>query len=131
MKLGAVDHVAIICSDYERSKRFYIEVLGGAVIAEILRPERQSMKLDLRVGTNTTLELFSFPNPPERLTEPEACGLRHLAFVVDDLDAALKHLALHEVQHEEVRHDALRGNRFVFFKDPDGLPIELCEHKKV
>ncbi len=123
---AGIHHVAIIASDYAASRRFYVEVLGLPVIAETLREERQSWKLDLALG-GAQIELFSFPDPPARLTRPEACGLRHLAISVDDLDAGVAHLAAHGVETEPVRVDELTGRRFTFFADPDGLPLELYE----
>lgn len=128
MAIQGVHHVAIICSDYSASKRFYTEILGLAVIAETYRRERQSYKLDLRVGAHGRLELFSFQNPPPRASRPEACGLRHLAFGVDDLDRQIEVLRHRGVSVEGVRTDALTGKRFAFFADPDGLPLELYEH---
>jgi glyoxylase I family protein len=122
-----IHHVAIICSDYSRSKQFYVEVLGFEVIQETYRAERDSYKLDLRVGPGDQLELFSFPNPPQRPSRPEACGLRHLSFAVDDLEAAIAHLQGQGVAVEPVRLDTLTQRRFTFFQDPDGLPLELYE----
>jgi glyoxylase I family protein len=122
----AIHHVAIIASDYAVSKAFYTEVLGLPVIAEAYRAERQSWKLDLRLG-DAQVELFSFPDPPARVSRPEACGLRHLALAVDDLDVAVTHLSAHGVMTEPVRVDEYTGRRFTFFADPDGLPLELYE----
>lgn len=127
VKLYGVHHVAIICSDYERSKRFYVDVLGCAVLAEHYRAERGSHKLDLALPDGTQIELFSFPDPPARLTRPEACGLRHLALRVDDVGAWKHHLEGHGVTVEDIRVDEYTGRRFVFFPDPDALPIELYE----
>ncbi|MDQ3291322.1 MAG: VOC family protein [Bacteroidota bacterium] len=127
MLLQRIHHVAIICSDYPRSKHFYTQVLGLAVVQETYRSERDSYKLDLAVGDQYQIELFSFPNPPERVSQPEARGLRHLAFEVNDLDACLTHLKQHGVIYEPVRLDALTNKRFTFFADPDGLPLELYE----
>jgi len=121
-----IHHVAIIASDYARSKAFYVEVLGLPVIAEAYRAERDSWKLDLKLG-EAQIELFSFPNPPSRVSRPEACGLRHLALSVADLDAAVAHLEGHEVVCEPIRVDEFTGRRFTFFADPDGLPLELYE----
>lgn len=121
-----IHHVAIIASDYARSKAFYTEVLGLPVIAEAYRAERDSWKLDLKLG-DAQVELFSFPNPPARVSRPEACGLRHLALSVADLDAAVAHLEGHEVACEPIRVDEYTGRRFTFFADPDGLPLELYE----
>lgn len=125
MKLLRTHHVAIICSDYEASKRFYTEILGLEILEETHRAERRSFKLDLRLPDGTQVELFSFPDPPRRPNYPEACGLRHLAFEVEDVDGAARELAARGVAVEEVRLDALTGKRFTFFADPDGLPLEL------
>jgi glyoxylase I family protein len=124
--MHAVHHVALICSDYPRSRRFYAEILGLPVLNEAYREDRQSWKCDLDAG-NIQLELFSFPSPPPRLSRPEACGLRHLAFACDDLDAEVARLAAHGVPCEPVRVDPYTGRRFTFFADPDGLPLELYE----
>ncbi|MEL6232187.1 MAG: VOC family protein [Cyanobacteria bacterium J06636_28] len=126
MQIKAIHHIAIICSNYERSKRFYIDVLGADIINETWREQRCSHKLDLRLGT-TQIELFSFPAPPPRPTRPEACGLRHLALVVDNLEANIAHLKRHHIPVESIRLDELTGKRFTFFQDPDGLPLELYE----
>ncbi|MGB7998905.1 MAG: VOC family protein [Anaerobacillus sp.] len=121
-------HVAIICSDYERSKAFYVDTLGLNIIEETYREERDSYKLDLAVGEHTRIELFSFPQAPERPSYPEARGLRHIAFEVIDLEAAVQRLMKRGVQSiEEVRIDEVTEKRFTFFADPDGLPIELYE----
>ncbi|GAB3515499.1 VOC family protein [Pseudoxanthomonas daejeonensis] len=127
MKLAGIHHVAIIASDYARSKRFYVEVLGLEVVAEAYREARGSWKLDLRLADGTQVELFSFPAPPPRVSRPEACGLRHLALRVADLDEAVQHLRAHAVATEPVRVDEYTGGRFTFFADPDGLPLELYE----
>lgn len=128
MKLNKVDHIAIICSNYELSKKFYTEILGLRVIREVFRKERDSWKCDLEVGDEYQIELFSFPHPPSRTSQPEACGLRHLAFEVDNLDAVIAELEAHGVKVEPVRHDETReGKRVSFFADPDGLPLEICE----
>jgi len=124
--LRGIHHVAIIASDYATSKRFYTEVLGLAVIAETFRAARDSWKLDLRLG-DAQIELFTFPAAPPRATRPEAQGLRHLAFAVEDLDAAVARLAGASVACEPIRIDELTGRRFTFFQDPDGLPLELYE----
>ncbi len=126
MKIGKIHHVAIICSDYARSKVFYTEILGLEPVSEVYRKERHSYKLDLQAG-NAMIELFSFPNPPVRPSYPEAAGLRHLAFEVDDLDGMINHLRENRVECEPVRVDPLTNKRFTFFKDPDDLPIELYE----
>ncbi len=127
MQIVGTHHAAVICSDYGLSKAFYVEVLGLEVIAEVYREARRSYKLDLRLADGTQVELFSFPNPPPRPSYPEACGLRHLAFAVTDLDAAVAHLTAHGVAVEPVRVDEYTGKRFTFFADPDGLPLELYE----
>ncbi|PAW94565.1 hypothetical protein CKK33_14115 [Mucilaginibacter sp. MD40] len=127
LKLNRIHHVAIICSDYERSKRFYTEILSFTVLQEVYREERQSYKLDLEVNGLYQIELFSFPGPPPRPSRPEAVGLRHLAFEVDDLDKAVAHLNGHAVITEPIRIDETTGKRFTFFTDPDGLPLELYE----
>lgn len=120
-------HVALICGDYARSKAFYTEILGLQVIAETLREERQSWKLDLALPCGGQLELFSFPAPPERPSRPEAKGLRHLAFSVRDVGQAKATLEAKGVAVEPVRVDEFTGKRFTFFADPDGLPLELYE----
>ena len=120
-----VHHVAIIASDYARSRRFYTEVLGLQVVHEHYRAERQSYKLDLQLPDGTQVELFSFPEPPARPSYPEACGLRLLALRVADMQTSVAALAAHGVAVEPVRTDPLTGALFTFFADPDGLPIEL------
>ncbi|WP_153343461.1 SMU1112c/YaeR family gloxylase I-like metalloprotein [Nocardia aurantia] len=127
MELRRIHHVAIIAADYRRSKVFYTEVLGLRVLAEHYRAERDSYKLDLALPDGSQLELFSFPDPPARPTRPEARGLRHLAFAVPDVVAALAELRARGVPTEEVRIDEYTGKRFGFFADPDGLPLELYE----
>jgi glyoxylase I family protein len=127
LKLNKIHHIAIICSNYEQSKRFYVEILGFNVIREIFREERNSYKLDLEVGGQYQIELFSFPNPTPRPSRPEAAGLRHLAFEVDDIDEAIFHLNELAVVTEPIRVDETTGKRFTFFTDPDGLPLELYE----
>ncbi len=123
----SIHHAAIICSDYARSKRFYTEVLGLRVVAETYRAARDSWKLDLALPDGAQIELFSFPGAPPRPSWPEAQGLRHLAFVVDNLDAELAALTAAGVEVEPVRVDELTGARYTFFADPDGLPLELVE----
>ena len=125
--LRSIHHVAIICADYQRSKAFYTQVLGLRIIAENYRAARQSWKLDLALPGGGQIELFSFPGAPPRPTTPEAQGLRHLAFAVDDLDAACARLEHLGVTVEPVRVDEYTGSRFTFFPDPDGLPLELYE----
>ena len=127
MNTTGIHHVAIICSNYERSKKFYVEVLGFSIIKETFRANRNSYKLDLRVGKNAQIELFSFPNPPDRASNPEACGLRHLAFAVDDLDQTVTELKSKGIEVEPIRIDSLTEKRFTFFKDPDFLPLEIYE----
>jgi glyoxylase I family protein len=127
LKVSRIHHVAIICSDYEKSKYFYTQILGLKILSEVYRKERDSYKLDLQVGDQYQVELFSFPNPPARPSRPEAAGLRHLAFEVDDIDAAIAAMALHGVITEPVRVDEFTGKRFTFLADPDGLPIEFYE----
>ena len=127
MRIEGLHHVAIITSDYTRSKRFYTEVLELRVVAEHYRAERDSWKLDLALPNGTQVELFSFPSPPARVSRPEACGLRHLALRVADIDAAIAHLHGHGVTTEPVRVDEYTGRRFTFFADPDDLPLELYE----
>jgi glyoxylase I family protein len=123
----SIHHIAIICSDYSRSKHFYTELLGFTVLRETYRAARNSYKLDLQVDAQTQIELFSFVDPPPRPSYPEACGLRHLAFAVADLDEAIAHLQAQGITLEPVRLDELTGKRFTFFQDPDGLPLELYE----
>ncbi len=125
--ISAIHHVAIICSDYPRSKHFYTEILGFEVIAETYRSARDSYKLDLRVGNIGQIELFSFPNSPARPSYPEARGLRHLAFAVHELDSEIVRLTSYGIETEPIRIDELTGQRFTFFPDPDGLPLELYE----
>ena len=125
--LLSVHHVALICRDYACSRRFYTEVLGLEIVAEHYRPARDSWTLDLALHGRYVLELFSFPAPPPRPSHPEAAGLRHLAFAVPDVAAAIAHLAAHGVPCEPVRTDEYTGRRFTFFADPDGLPLELVE----
>lgn len=125
--LKSIHHVAVICSDYERSKRFYTEVLGMEILAENYRPDRKSNKLDLILNGVYCVELFSFPDPPKRVSQPEARGLRHMAFSVENIESAISELALKSVTCEPVRIDEFTGKRFTFFEDPDGLPIELVE----
>ena len=127
LKLNRVHHIAIICSDYQKSKHFYSEILGLKILLEVYREERQSYKLDLEVGNQYQIELFSFPSPPARPSHPEAAGLRHLAFEVDDIDEAVDNLQVNGVVTEPIRVDEFTGKRFTFFADPDGLPLELYE----
>lgn len=123
----SIHHIAIICSNYEISKDFYVRVLGFSVLAEVYREERESYKLDLAVGEHYQIELFSFPNYVPRPSNPEALGLRHLAFAVDNLEAVVAHLKACRVDCESIRVDEFTGKRFTFFRDPDYLPLEIYE----
>ncbi|TSD66540.1 VOC family protein [Inquilinus sp. KBS0705] len=127
LKLNRIHHIAIICSDYNRSKYFYTQVLGFKIVREVYREARQSYKLDLEVNGLYQIELFSFPDPTPRPSRPEAAGLRHLAFEVADIDEAVFYLNELEVVTEPIRIDEFTGKRFTFFTDPDGLPLELYE----
>lgn len=127
MKTKGIHHVAIICSNYEISKRFYVDILGFSIIEETFRAARNSYKLDLQVGEGDRIELFSFPHPPQRPSSPEACGLRHLAFKVEDIGESVSYLKSHGIEVEDIRLDEITGKRFTFFKDPDGLPLEIYE----
>ncbi|UIN22010.1 SMU1112c/YaeR family gloxylase I-like metalloprotein [Herbaspirillum frisingense] len=127
MQLQGTHHVAIICSDYARSKAFYVGLLGLRVIAEHYREVRDSWKLDLGLPDGTQIELFSFPAPPARPSRPEACGLRHLSFAVADVQHCKEQLEQQGVAVEDIRVDEYTGRRFTFFADPDGLPLELYE----
>lgn len=127
LNLRRIHHVAIICSDFERSKDFYVNLLGLRVVAEHFRAERQSHKLDLALPDGSQIELFSFPSPPPRPSRPEAQGLRHLAFAVDDVAQAKAWLESQGVEVEPVRVDECTGRCFTFFADPGGLPLELYE----
>ena len=127
LNLIAVHHIAIICSDYNVSKKFYTEVLGLSVIKETYRSERESFKLDLSLNDQYIIELFSFPNPPARSSRPESCGLRHIAFKVNNIESAIHSLQEKGVVCEPIRIDELTNKRFTFFTDPDHLPIELYE----
>jgi len=125
--LKSVHHIAIICSDYEKSKAFYTEILGFKIDREVFRSERNSYKLDLSLNGQYCIELFSFPNPPARPSRPEACGLRHIAFQVDDIVAAITYFQNKGLNPEPIRIDEFTGKKFTFFADPDELPIELYE----
>lgn len=127
MKLNKVHHIAIICSDYEKSKEFYVNVLCLEIIRETYRKERKSYKLDLAVEGNYQIELFSFPGAPKRPSYPEARGLRHLAFEVDNIGVVIKELGDKNVITEPIRIDEITEKKFTFLSDPDGLPIELYE----
>lgn len=125
--LKQIHHTAIICSNYEKSKEFYTSILGLEIIQEIYRAERKSYKLDLALNGKYCIELFSFPNPPKRVSRPEATGLRHLAFEVDRLEPIIENLLKHNIEAETIRIDEFTGKRFTFITDPDALPIELYE----
>ena len=126
MYLGRQHHIAIICSDYAKAKEFYIDKLGFELIREAYRPEQDDYLRMLRQG-DTVLELFIMPNAPERVNNPEAKGLRHLAFHVTDIEPAIAWLNGLGIETEPIRFDKVNGGRFTFFKDPDGLPLELHE----
>jgi glyoxylase I family protein len=127
MKINKIHHIAIICSDYQKSKHFYTNILGLTVIREVYRENRQSYKLDLALDSEYIIELFSFPNPPPRTSRPEATGLRHLAFEVENLEEVIAHLKTFGVEAEPVRIDEFTQKRFTFIADPDQLPIEFYE----
>nr|AJP77087.1 hypothetical protein [Chryseobacterium sp. Stok-2] len=123
-----IHHIAIICSDYEVSKKFYTEVLELNIIREVYREARQSYKLDLAIGEHYVIELFSFPNPPERPSRPESCGLRHLAFSVDNVGEKRNELIEKGLKCEEIRIDEFTDKKFFFTTDPDNLPLEFYEN---
>ena len=127
LKLNDVHHIAIICGDYEKSKKFYTDILGFSILGEVYRETRDSYKLDLALHGNYKIELFSFPNPPARVSRPEAAGLRHLAFSVDNIEENVTFLKDQKIDVEAIRIDEYTGKKFTFFEDPDGLPIELYE----
>lgn len=127
MKLNSVHHIAIIVSDVEAAREFYINKLGFEVIRENYRPERDDWKLDLRVDEHTELEIFAEKNPPKRISHPEACGLRHLAFRVESVEEIVHELEAMGVTCEPIRTDTYTGEKMTFFADPDGLPIEIHE----
>ncbi|WP_294205945.1 VOC family protein [uncultured Chryseobacterium sp.] len=122
-----IHHIAIICSDYAVSKKFYTEILGLKIIREVYREERQSYKLDLAIGDQYVIELFSFPNPPERPSRPESCGLRHLAFSVENISITRAELIEKGIDCEDIRIDEFTGKAFFFIQDPDQLPLEFYE----
>ena len=126
MNLNSIHHIAIIASNYEVSKNFYVNILGFEIIRENYRKERNSYKLDLKIG-NSEIELFSMNECPKRLTRPEACGLRHLAFYVDNIEDVIAELNSKGIVTEPIRIDDYTGKKFTFFNDPDGLPLELHE----
>ncbi|MBS1636692.1 MAG: VOC family protein [Bacteroidetes bacterium] len=127
LPLKNIHHIAIICSDYERSKAFYTQDLGFTIVREVYRAERRSYKLDLALNGQYLIELFSFPSPPPRPSRPEASGLRHIAFEVENLDACIQLLTQKNIPAEPIRVDEYTGRRFTFISDPDQLPIELYE----
>jgi glyoxylase I family protein len=122
-----IHHIAIVCSNYQLSKKFYVDTLGLTVVAEVFREDRKSWKLDLAVNDVYQIELFSFENPPERPSRPEARGLRHLAFEVNDVDAVANSLNEKGIVTEPIRIDEFTGKQFTFFADPDGLPLEIYQ----
>lgn len=126
MELNKLHHVAIICSDYRAAKEFYVEKLGLPLIREVYRPERRDYILTLLVG-GVEIELFIMENPPSRVTNPEARGLRHLAFHVENIEPAVAWLKEKGIETEPIRVDPFTGGRMTFFRDPDGLPLELHE----
>jgi len=126
MNLTNIHHIAIITSDYVRTKHFYVDLLGFEVIRENYRLQRNDIKLDLRLG-DAELEIFCVPNPPKRVTNPEACGLRHLAFVVENIEETVAELNRLGIPTEPIRTDDYTGKKMTFFRDPDGLPLELHE----
>jgi len=125
--INKIHHIAIICTDYEVSKKFYTHILGFQIINETYREQRNSFKLDLSLNGDYIIELFSFPDPPKRTSRPEAAGLRHLAFEIDNLDEMIEYLTNHKIEVEPVRIDEITNKRFTFIADPDNLPIEFCE----
>ena len=125
--INKIHHIAIICSDYKVSKHFYTEILGFEIITEVYRKERASYKLDLSLNGNYSIELFSFPEPPNRISHPEATGLRHLAFEVDSVLETIKILTSKNITAEPIRIDEFTGKKFTFISDPDKLPIEFYE----
>lgn len=127
MEIKKIHHIAIICSDYEKSKDFYVNKLGLEILAEVYRKERDSYKLDLALNGEYIIELFSFPNPPARPSRPEARGLRHLAFMVEHVEKVKSELESQGIVSEPIRIDEFTGKKFTFFEDPDGLPLEIYE----
>lgn len=128
IRIQKVHHIAIICSDYVKSKEFYTKVLGFEIQQEIYREERDSYKLDLSIQGQYTIELFSFPNPPKRTSQPEATGLRHIAFAVENIEESVEYLEANAISVEPIRIDPYTHKKFTFFYDPDKLPIELYEN---
>ncbi len=127
MILSTIHHIAIIVSDYDKSKDFYVNKLGFEVIRENYRPEKEDWKLDLKIDSNTELEIFAPKNPPKRPSYPEACGLRHLAFKVEEIEAVVQQLKQLDIECEPIRTDEFTNKKMTFFFDPDGLPLELHE----
>jgi len=127
MQIEKLHHIAIICSDYEKSKQFYTEILGFKIEQEVYRKERESYKLDLSLNGQYLIELFSFPTSPDRLTRPEAVGLRHIAFAVKDIEKEVSFLTSKNITTEPIRIDEFTNKKFTFFSDPDHLPIEIYE----
>lgn len=127
LSLKKIHHIAIICSDYQKSKRFYTDILGFKIIQEVYRKERDSYKLDLALQNYYCIELFSFPNPPKRPSRPESSGLRHLAFAVENIEKEREKLLQLGITVEQIRVDEYTNKKFTFFEDPDALPIELYE----
>ena len=127
MKLNSVHHIAIIVSDIEKAREFYIKKLGFEAIRENYRKERGDWKLDLRVDEHTELEIFAEKKPPKRVNRPEACGLRHLAFRVESVEETVKELDEIGIECEPIRTDTYTGKKMTFFFDPDGLPLEIHE----
>jgi len=127
MKINQIHHIAIICKDYKVSKQFYTNILGFSIQQEVYRKDRESYKLDLALHGQYLIELFSFPNPPDRISNPEATGLRHIAFSVDSIEEWVKYLQTHQIKSEPIRVDEYTKKKYTFFYDPDNLPIELYE----
>lgn len=127
MKLSSVHHIAIIVSDIEKAREFYVDKLGFEVVRENYRKGRDDWKLDLRVDEHTELEIFAEKNPPKRVNRPEACGLRHLAFRVESVEETVKELVEMGIECEPIRTDSFTGEKMTFFFDPDGLPLEIHE----
>ncbi len=127
LHINRLHHIAIICSNYEQSKSFYVDILGFKLVGEIYRKERQSYHADLAINGHYQIVLFSFPDPPARVSQPEAAGLRHIAFEVDDMDTVVLLLSQKNIIAEPIRIDETTGKRFTFIADPDGLPIEFYE----
>lgn len=124
---NSIHHIAIICSDYNSSKDFYVNKLNFKIVRENYRKERNSYKLDLEINGHYQIELFSFPDPPKRINRPEACGLRHLSFEVNDIEKAVRELRSKNIKVEDIRVDEYTGKKFTFFFDPDSLPLEVYE----